>query len=98
MKELIINGKTFHFSQYESKKPNWDSTFDLDIESATKELENKENQPLPPCGFVRYYGMDGFKGLISLEPATTDECGRFDLEEQLEAAKQGCNIIYQYEP
>lgn len=95
MRELKINSKIFHFVPYNEWGKNWDCTYNLTIEGASKILENSNIHKEPEFDKIKYYSIDGFKGFVSLEPASNDN-GFFDLKEQLEAAKLGCNIIYEY--
>ena len=95
MKELNINGKIFHFIPYDEWGRSWDCIYEISVDSTLKEMVHRKIEPIPDFGDVRFYGIGGFKGLVSVECATEDN-GFFDLEEQLEAAKLGCNIFYEY--
>ena len=96
MKELIINGKLFHFVQYAPKNPNWDTTFELTVNKVIQTIKNTKKDNDKSFGYVRYYGIGGFGGLVSKEPCSIIDDSYFDLDEQLEAAKLGCDIIYEY--
>lgn len=91
-KTVKFKEKLFTFVPFDEWGRSWDTTTELSVDNV---IESDTDTQLN-FGIIRYYGLNGFKGLVALEPASEKEDGSPDYDEQLDAAKYGCNIIYEY--